>query len=104
MDTKDLELLEFPRIREIIAGYCSFSMGRDMAMSLSPSTDIDEINKRLEESKEAGKTNQETAPLPPAESRKYPRLCCCRFTRPNPRPQNAKDNLYLVADDAPAAE
>jgi DNA mismatch repair protein MutS2 len=61
MDIKDLELLEFPRIREIIAGYCSFSMGRDMAMSLSPSTDIDEINKRLEESKEAGKLIEENS-------------------------------------------
>jgi DNA mismatch repair protein MutS2 len=55
MDNKDLELLEFPRIREIIAGYCSFSMSREMAMSLSPSTDIEEINKRLGESAEAGK-------------------------------------------------
>jgi DNA mismatch repair protein MutS2 len=53
MDTKDLELLEFPRIREIIAGYCCFSMSRELAMSLSPSTDIDKINKLLGESAEA---------------------------------------------------
>ena len=59
MDIKDLELLEFPRIREIIAGYCSFSMGRDMAMSLSPSGDIEEINKRLGESAEAAKLIEE---------------------------------------------
>ncbi|MDD4873871.1 MAG: hypothetical protein PHE15_02710 [Dehalococcoidales bacterium] len=54
MDRKDLELLEFPRICEIIAGYCSFSLSRDMAMALSPSTDIYVIKTRLEESAEAG--------------------------------------------------
>lgn len=59
MDNKDLELLEFPRIREIIAGYCSFSISRDMAMSLSPSTDIEEINKRLAESAEASRLMEE---------------------------------------------
>jgi DNA mismatch repair protein MutS2 len=59
MDTKDLELLEFPRIREIIAGYCSFSISREMAMSLSPSTDIDDIQAKLEESKEAGRLIEE---------------------------------------------
>ena len=53
MDIKDLELLEFPRICEIIAGYCSFSMSREMAASLSPSTDIDEILLWLRESAEA---------------------------------------------------
>jgi DNA mismatch repair protein MutS2 len=59
MDNKDLELLEFPRIREIIAGYCSFSMSRELAISLSPSIDIEEINKRLGESAEAGKLLEE---------------------------------------------
>jgi hypothetical protein len=54
MDNKDLELLEFPRICEIIAGYCSFSISREMAMSLSPSKDIDDIRVKLAESKEAG--------------------------------------------------
>ena len=53
MDNKDLELLEFPRICEIIAGYCSFSISREMAMSLSPSTDIDDIRTKLDESREA---------------------------------------------------
>jgi DNA mismatch repair protein MutS2 len=53
MDKKDLELLEFPRIREIIAGYCSFSISSEMAMSLSPSTDIDVIRTKLDESREA---------------------------------------------------
>ncbi len=53
MDIKDLELLEFPRICEIIAGYCSFSMSRDMSMALFPSTDISEIQSNLQESTEA---------------------------------------------------
>jgi DNA mismatch repair protein MutS2 len=53
MFEKDLALLEFPRIRDIIAGHCSFSLSRSLALALAPSTDIDEIKPRLEESAEA---------------------------------------------------
>ncbi|MFA5629126.1 MAG: endonuclease MutS2 [Dehalococcoidales bacterium] len=53
MDIKDQELLEFPRIREIVAGYCSFSISRKMATDLSPSDNIDEIQTKLTETKEA---------------------------------------------------
>ncbi len=50
---KDLCLLEFPRIREIIAGHCAFSLSRDLALGLEPSIDLDQIKARLEESAEA---------------------------------------------------
>jgi len=53
MDNKDLELLEFPRIRDIIAGYCSFSLSREAALGLTPSSDFAEVEARLAESSEA---------------------------------------------------
>ena len=53
MDSKDLELLEFPRIREIIAGYCSFSMSHDNAISLLPSSDFETVKAGLADSAEA---------------------------------------------------
>ncbi len=53
MESKDLELLEFPRIREIIAGYTSFSLSRSAAMSLEPFSDFNEVEARLAESTEA---------------------------------------------------
>ncbi|APV44376.1 DNA mismatch repair protein MutS2 [Dehalogenimonas formicexedens] len=50
---KDLSLLEFPRVRDIIAGYCAFSLSRELALALEPYNDIDPIKARLEESAEA---------------------------------------------------
>ena len=53
MFEKDLTLLEFPRVRGIIAGYCAFALSRSLALALDPSTDLVYINARLEESAEA---------------------------------------------------
>jgi DNA mismatch repair protein MutS2 len=53
MDDKDLFLLEFPRIREIIADYCSFPLSREIALAVTPSSDFAEVGKRLLESTEA---------------------------------------------------
>jgi len=53
MDAKDLELLEFPRIREMVAGYCSFQLSRDAALKIVPSADADMVKIRLEECREA---------------------------------------------------
>ena len=53
MFEKDLCLLEFPRIRDIIAGHCAFSLSRELALGLEPSIDIGLIKTRLEESAEA---------------------------------------------------
>lgn len=50
---KDLSLLEFPRVREIIAGYCQFSLSKSLASALEPSTDINQIVCWLAESREA---------------------------------------------------
>ncbi|MBN1366968.1 MAG: Smr/MutS family protein [Dehalococcoidales bacterium] len=53
MDEKSLELLEFPRIREQIAGYASFSPGRELALKLRPLTDYAQISHLLALSAEA---------------------------------------------------
>lgn len=53
MFEKDFALLEFPRIREIVSGYCSFTMSRSLALELVPSSELDQIRLRLTESAEA---------------------------------------------------
>ena len=44
MDEKSLEILEFPQIRAILAGYTSFSVSRELALTLKPLTDYDHIS------------------------------------------------------------
>ncbi len=53
MDSKSLELLEFPQIREILAGFTSFSASRELALNLQPLSDYDQILLRLKQSTEA---------------------------------------------------
>ncbi len=53
MDDKSLEMLEFPRIREILAGYTSFSASRDLATALKPQTDYERISLWLRQTAEA---------------------------------------------------
>jgi DNA mismatch repair protein MutS2 len=43
MDTHTLELLEFAKVREIVAGYAACSLGKNAARSMEPSTDPGEI-------------------------------------------------------------
>ncbi|MDD5191471.1 MAG: hypothetical protein PHE50_10620, partial [Dehalococcoidales bacterium] len=53
MDAKYLLMLEFPKVREIIAGYTSFTASRELALALEPLTDYKEITQRLSECTEA---------------------------------------------------
>lgn len=53
MDDKYLQMLEFPKVREIIAGYTSFAASRALILALVPLTDGDEIRQRLQECAEA---------------------------------------------------
>jgi DNA mismatch repair protein MutS2 len=53
MDKKSLEMLEFPHIREIIAGYASFSTSRELAAALIPLTDYQGITLLLQQTAEA---------------------------------------------------
>jgi len=53
LNTKDLALLEFPAIRDIIAGNCAFSLSRNLAIELTPSDNIEIIQARLAASAQA---------------------------------------------------
>ncbi len=46
-------MLEFPRIREILAGYTSFPASREMAAALQPQYDYEEISRLLSQTAEA---------------------------------------------------
>ncbi|MBL7126617.1 MAG: endonuclease MutS2 [Dehalococcoidales bacterium] len=53
MDEKSLEILEFPQIKAILAGYTSFSASRELALGLKPLTEGDRIALLLKQSAEA---------------------------------------------------
>lgn len=53
MDDKSLEMLEFPKIREILAGFTSFSGSKELALILKPSADAEQVSLGLRESAEA---------------------------------------------------
>ncbi len=53
MDDNALEMLEFPRIREILADFTSFSVSRDLSINLQPSTHFDQVSLLLKQSAEA---------------------------------------------------
>ncbi len=53
MGDRDLELLEFHKIREILAGFTSFSTSRELALKLTPLSDEEEVRLRLMQSAEA---------------------------------------------------
>jgi DNA mismatch repair protein MutS2 len=53
MDDKSLEMLEFPRIREILAGFTSFSVSRELATTLKPQRDYEQISLLLRQATEA---------------------------------------------------
>jgi DNA mismatch repair protein MutS2 len=53
LGNRDLELLEFHKIRGILAGFTWFSASRELALDLTPLTDEDEVRLRLRQSAEA---------------------------------------------------
>jgi len=53
MDDKSLEVLEFPRIKEILAGFTSFSASRELAIHLHPISDSESLSLLLRQSAEA---------------------------------------------------
>jgi DNA mismatch repair protein MutS2 len=50
---RNLELLEFHKIREILAGFTSFSASRELVLDLAPLPDEEEVRLRLRQSAEA---------------------------------------------------
>ncbi len=53
MGDRDLELLEFHKVRETLAGFTSFSASRELALNLVPLLDEEKVRLRLNESAEA---------------------------------------------------
>jgi DNA mismatch repair protein MutS2 len=53
LDDKSLEMLEFPKIKDILAGYTSFSASRHLALGLQPSTNSATISQLLTQCAEA---------------------------------------------------
>ncbi|MBF8264463.1 MAG: DNA mismatch repair protein MutS2 [Dehalococcoidia bacterium] len=53
MDAKSLELLEFPQIKKILAGFTSFSASRQLALGLQPAADYQQVALLLRQSAEA---------------------------------------------------
>ncbi len=53
MDEKYLNMLEFPKVREIIADFTSFTASRDLALQIQPLSDFKIVTARLEECSEA---------------------------------------------------
>jgi DNA mismatch repair protein MutS2 len=47
MDAHTLELLEFDKVRELLAGYAASSLGRELARRAEPSTDVTEIRREI---------------------------------------------------------
>src|SRR5688572_14289220 len=47
MDTHTLELLEYDKIRELVAGYAACSLGKELARQMEPRTDLDAIRAEL---------------------------------------------------------
>ncbi len=53
LDQKSILILEFNKIREIVAGYTSFSGGRDLALAMQPTTEIEQAREWQSETREA---------------------------------------------------
>jgi len=53
LDEKSLEMLEFPKVREIITGYTSFPASRELALSLKPTSDPAKVTLWLKQCAEA---------------------------------------------------
>ena len=53
MDNKSLEILEFPQIKQILAGFTSFSASRQLALDLQPIQDYQRVAQLLQQSAEA---------------------------------------------------
>src|SRR5262245_28275825 len=47
MDTHTLELLEYDKIRELVAGYAACSLGKELARQMEPRTDAEAIRAEL---------------------------------------------------------
>jgi dsDNA-specific endonuclease/ATPase MutS2 len=49
VDQTSLELLEFPKVREILASFTSFSASRELALGLAPSPNLPKVKRPVSE-------------------------------------------------------
>src|SRR5438132_3674417 len=47
MDAHTLELLEFDKVRELVAGYAACSLGKELARQAEPSTNVERVRTEL---------------------------------------------------------
>ncbi|HHY09797.1 MAG TPA: hypothetical protein GX528_04435, partial [Firmicutes bacterium] len=64
MDEKSLKVLEWPKIRELVAAKTSFSLSRQEILKLLPSKDRDEVCRRLGLTTEAARLLQKKGAAP----------------------------------------
>lgn len=48
MDAHTLDILEFPKVRELLAGYAATSLGKDLARLVEPSVNLDAVRAELD--------------------------------------------------------
>ena len=53
MHQKTLELIEYPKIKERLAAYAAFGASAELALSLQPGNDVEEIRDRLKFTRES---------------------------------------------------
>jgi len=53
MDSKTLQVLEYPKVIERLAGFCDFSASADLARALAPTANLEEAQRLLAETGEA---------------------------------------------------
>ena len=53
LDQKTLSILEFDKIRELVAGYANFSGGRDLALAMQPTIELEQAREWQAETREA---------------------------------------------------
>jgi DNA mismatch repair protein MutS2 len=53
MDAKSISILEFDKVREIIAGYTSFSAGRELVLAMTPTDELEQAREWQAETREA---------------------------------------------------
>ncbi len=64
MEPKHLQTLELPKILKRLAEHTSFSAGRELALNLSPATELEEVRRRQRETSEARRLLEVKADLP----------------------------------------
>lgn len=52
MNNKTLEKLHYDKLKEIVKAYCISGLGKELIDKLTPSTDLKQVDRRLEETSE----------------------------------------------------